>query len=761
MPAKAPVSERPKDFLVLHRVDRLHDLAAILILMLVLCVVRFSAVSAHLHCLFGDTATCRYLGGYERDAGLYVWLMLQNARDLFHNAWFETSAFYPYGRSLAWSDNFILPSLCAEVLLKLGFSNANSYNTLIFAAHLLNGFAVYKLVFRLAGSSSASVCAGTAFMASPYFLGNLGHPQLQFAFWIPLMLLATFRFVAYPSAYFSFVLAILTVAAFLTTVQYAIFGLLAAHLLLIGVILLRPKYLRLRDYLHWIVGLALGLPLLIPFVRPYLDVQAVFGERHLYEAFYFSATGLSYITTTPFSLLYSFSANWSHPEGNLFAGLIVTIFVLVGLRRLAEAQPLRSLAILFAVAVLATLILSSVAQEDSLLLNLTAVTAWSTLLALTVFLSRLGQIERFLGFTILTNRALFCVVAFVAIVFLILSLGPLGNPENNQIAAGPFTPLFLFLPGFSSIRACARLGVVTILCFCTLFGLSAAHHTRKRATRLPVLAGLLALVTLEGVARVYPLEPQTPSSAIAATIAAHAAPADALIVLPFSGPIDKLGDIASWSEFARLNVNHMLTGLESRLPVVNGYSGQRTKLMRELAKHLFDFPSEKSTDALAQIANLHFVLYRSRFVSDFDAAAFSKEIEKAKDRLVLIASDPSGDYLFELSGATHLTSFKALVPPQEPGKLGLKLVAPPLKDTPILTLNLTYISDQGEQELAPIKLLSDGLSKEYFIELPDIGDRVRPRQVQITARDKDQIVLQAVRFHPDSVVEAGQAVAHK
>lgn len=566
------------------------------------------------------------------------------------------------------------------------------------------------------------------------------------------MLLVTLRFVAYPHAYFSFVLAVLSVGAFLTTVQYAIFGLLAAHVFLIGIILLRPHYFRRRDYIHWCCGLALGLPMLYPFARPYLDVQAVFGERHLYEAFYFSATGLSFISATPFSLLYSFTSNWSHAEGSLFAGLAVTIFVLIGLRRLAEAQPLRSLALLFALAFLTTLVLSSVAAEDAILLNLTAVTSWCTLLALFVFLVRLGQIERFLGFTILTNRALFCSITFVAIVFLLLSLGPLGNPENKQIAAGPFTLLFILLPGFSSVRACARLGVVTILCFCALFGLSAAHHTRKKRTRLPMLSGLLIIVTIEGLARVYPLEPQTPRSALAPTIAAHASPADALIVLPFSGPVDTSGDIVSWSEFARLNVDHMLTGLESNLPVVNGYSGQRTKLMREFAKHLIDFPSEESTNTLMQVANLHFVLFRSRYVTNFDPEAFSKTIETLKDRLRLISSDPAGDYLFELNGAMHLTNFKALIPPIEPGQLGLKLVAPPLKDTPILTVDLTYSSSAGEIELTPIKLLSDGQSKEYFITLPKDGDRVRPRQVDITAREKDQIVLQAVRFHPDSIV---------
>jgi len=752
VPTKAPVSQRPKDFLVLHRIDPMHDLAAILILTLVLCLVRFSAVSAHLNCLFADPQSCRFLGGYERDAGLYVWLMLQNARDFIHGPWFETSAFFPYGQSLAWSDNFILPSLIGGVLLKLGFSVANAYNFLIFGAHLLNGFAVHRLVFRLAGSSASSVCAGVAFMSSPYFLGNLGHPQLQFAFWLPLMILATFRFIAYPHFYFSFVLAILAVAAFLTTVQFAIFGLLAAHVLLLAVVLMRPRYFSMRDYVSWIFGLTLGLCLLIPFARPYLEVQSVFGERHLYEPFFFSATGLSYISTTPFSLLYSFSSGWSHAEANLFAGTIVMIFVFFGLRRLAEAQPLKSLAILFSLATITTLVLSSVAKQDHLLLNLTAITAWSTLLASIVFLVRLGQIERFLGFTILTNRALFCSLAFLAVFFLILSLGPLGNPAADQYPLGPFTPLFLFLPGFSSIRACSRLGLITILCFCTLFGLSAAHHTRKRRARLPALLGLLALVTFEGMPRIYPLEPQTPRSTIAPVIAMHAAPADALIVLPFSGPTDRLGEIESWSEFARLNVDHMLTGLDANSPVVNGYSGQRTKLMREMAKRLLDFPSENSTDALMQIANLRFVLYRSRFVPSFDAVEFSKQIEKAKDRLHLITSDPSGDYLFELTGLAHLTSLRVLVSPQEPGQLGLKLVAPALKDTPILTINLTFISSQGEQELPPLKLLSDGTSKEYFVELPYLGDKVRPRQVQIVAREKDQVVLQAVRFHPISVV---------
>jgi len=42
-----------------------------------------------------------------------------------------------------------------------------------------------------------------------------------------------------------------------------------------------------------------------------------------------------------------------------------------------------------------------------------------------------------------------------------IALGPLGNPEKHQWAFGVYRAWYALLPGFDSVRAIGRIGVLT------------------------------------------------------------------------------------------------------------------------------------------------------------------------------------------------------------------------------------------------------------------------------------------------------------
>src|SRR5262249_26811995 len=140
-----------------------------------------------------------YIGGAQRDAGLYSWLMEINARDLLRMPWFSTKAFYPYAHSLAFSDNFIFPSLVASPFLEIGVPPGLVFNLIILCAELLTGYGTFRVAYALTADFASSLIAGSGFIAFAYFTAHLGHPQLQFAFFFPYFVLAFLSFFARPS----------------------------------------------------------------------------------------------------------------------------------------------------------------------------------------------------------------------------------------------------------------------------------------------------------------------------------------------------------------------------------------------------------------------------------------------------------------------------------------------------------------------------------------------------------------------------------
>jgi hypothetical protein len=722
--AKHSAEEAP--FILLCRtrwVWELQALAGLLILVLASRFAVFSQLSTHI------------LGGAERDAGLYLWLVELHQKALFTEPWFNTPAFYPYSLSLGWSDNFLLPSLALWPALALGASPIVCYNLLLLLAQLLNGYATHQLVFKLTGNRAASFLSGAAFLLCPALTAHLGHPQLQFFFFIPWGLLAFFSFLASPSLVRGITLSLVVVGAFLTTVYYSVFLCLLILILTIGIAALRPKRILKQVTAPGLGGLLLGALPLLPFLPPYLAVQGTFGERFLHEPFFFSANALSFVASSPFSLLLSATSSLSHSEAQLYGSIALCLLFVLGLTQAFATKHLVNQAI----AVGASLLLTLIASVPSLtpLSPLTtdficAIGTWCSAVAIIWFLVSLGRLERVSATTFLSNRALLALFGAAALILLLISFGPRGYSE-----AGPAIALYRFwyevMPGFSAARAVGRLGLVVIFLFYVGAGLSFAFLQRRTNFPSGVAVILLAIVSFESTVRDYPLEEPPAPPQIFDEAALRVKPGESLVVLPFSGSLTEDRQVKSWSEFARLQVNAMRWALPKNLRIVNGYSGQRTKLMREWPGRLANFPSAEALKSLSELVGLRFVIVLRRYMSPDALTSLDERLTEFGSSLRKVATDPEGNILIEYIGTRVLDTDGAilLAPSYPSGVVTLELSAVPVAGLKELTVIVRNLEDPIAPPLSKFPLPTNGSWQEKSFRIGNDSYAVSPIRIGI------------------------------
>lgn len=690
--------------------------------------------------------TTHFIGGARQDSGLYLWLVETNARDLFSQPWFNTYAFYPYSSSLAWSDNFILPSLLIKLLLLTGIPLIPAYNAIFLLAFVLSGFCTWRLCYRLSANGAVAFLAGILFMNCSYLLGMLGHPQLQFVFFIPMALgflcdhLATRRVL-------SAVLLGLTIScAFLTTVYYAVFITLMIAVFICGLLLFNPRLLSWCSPLKLMCGTALGMLPLIPCLPPYFAVKDVFGERALYEPFFFSATALSYLSAPALNLLYKWSSVFSHEEAHLFCGLLPLVLLAAAIRSILAAgtAPLRRF---FALSFAATCIGSCFVLSSALAGYATAAASWCTLIAFGLILKRMGEKERGSGFSHLTARGFIAVTLFCFLVFFLISLGPLGNPAEGQAALGIFRVPYALFPGLDAVRAISRAGAVALF-FVAVSGSLFLALINERQRLLPItLVAMLFAVVVENIHTEIPLEPDRLHPLIFDQLNALPIKSEALIVLPMTASLDPNGQVKSWGNFAEYNVDYMRWSLFLQRPIINGYSGQRSKLMKELPRALDEFPNERSLQTLQTIAGLRYIIYISSNKPDFKADEFQERARRLSDRITLVSSDQEGNYLFDLSPERTLSADSSLLVPSYPeGTLHLDLRYEGQFEGPAAAVEILDPDHFGQSPVSVISLEQTSAWQTFTLPLPRTTERVRPLKLVLKPKGPQKIILGKSHF---------------
>ncbi len=706
--------------------------------------------------------TTRYIGGVDRDAGLYIWLTETNIKEFFRSAWFNTPAFYPYTRSLAWSDSFLLPSLAAAIFLKLGFSFLVAYNMVLLGANFLNGFFTYRLSYLLTGRSLPSAAAGGGFMAFSYLTSHLGHPQLQFAFWIPAALYCLFAYISEQRLRFGLLAGFLVALAFTCSVYYAV--LIPPLMLCIAVsfLLLRPSYALLKSFSVFGLAFLIGISPLLLILPPYMDVRSTFGGRGLHEAFPFSASTLSYISAPVLNLLYGKTSFLSHPEAQLFPGLTVYALTALAFWRLRGARRLRAAAAGPLSAFLATLVCSALSAPAAIsnfsplaehaggMRAAAAAGAWISLAAFVWFLAKLGAAERRAGCSFMTNRGLIASLLFAACTFFLLSLGPLADPAGKETAFAPFAVFYRLVPGANGIRAVSRLGAAAVFCLFAAAPFALALLVQRWKRPVLICAAAASLMIVENLNTAIPVEGPTPVPEIFEMARELSAPGDAMIALPMARRLTPHGTVASWSDYALLNVSYMKWALPSGIPIVNGYSGQRSRIMLEFPGKTSHFPDKRSIDALSSIAGLRFIVYMPEYSTAFSAKAFLERIKSFSDSLTLRAIDPAGNYLLEFSPETRLSEgFFLRVPSYPQGILKLELLGLFHEEKTEATVQLFLKKHSEDKPFETLTIPLDGKRHSYSVSLPQTPDRVRP--LLVSFKTDSGVMLGRSRFQADGI----------
>jgi hypothetical protein len=493
---------------------------------------------------------------------------------------------------------------------------------------------------------------------------------------------------------------------------------------------LRPSQLKLPQLLGLAGSAALGLSPILGFLAPYLEIRRVFGERGLYEAYYFAASGVSYLSAPALNLIYGATADWTHAEANLFPGIAILLLSLSTFPRMWSARPLRRLLYVCLACFLLAGIVTIPAITSPKYRQVASLLLWLGLFTTALLTFRMGILERKLGFPILTNRGLASLFAILALAFFAISFGPLGNPEKGQLAFAPYRVIYELLPGFDAIRAISRAGIFAIFALHVLAAFTLAFLAEKKKAATPLFALTLALCLLENFSLHYPLDEPKPRSLVFEYLQNEQIDSrSALMVLPWTDEISSDGTVKSWGSFARMNTNYMNWALDTKLALVNGYSGQRSKLMRELPGQLVGFPDLRAISALRQIAGLRYIIYVSKNDPAFDETAFARKIQLQSGDLKLIMSDETGNFLFELVGQQRIKKDTILLAPAHPrGNLHLELMAQYDKIGADNTVQI-MAPEFSTEPIAVAKVKTTGEWTSFMIELPKSKDKARPLRV--------------------------------
>lgn len=745
-----PIQINPDAPIARYKLHLVNEICAVFFLVLTIILFRSRAF---------DSFSEAFIGGAEFDSGLYLWLIKTNLKNLSEwfehivsnpfgyllidrdsappfQFWFNTSAFYPYGSSLAWSDNFILPSLIVGGLQWAGLTFVQSWNSLILCATLLNGYSTYHLSFRLTGNLLSSLLAGIIFMTWGWFGEHLGHPQLQFAFFIPLVTAAYLKFLNKKNLKSALGIGAIIFFGLTTTAYYAIFSGFLILALTLALLSSRPGIFRFRHLWVSFIAILISAPIFYPFVYPYFDVASAFGDKYLYEAYAFAATGFSYIAASTYSWLYGAKTSiLSHKEGHLFPGAAVLVIffftaLLPKLKVKFELGP-----IILTTSLLALMILSNFSRSGEaapMFAILATALGWVAILSGLLVCHKVNK-EPYLQLNLIP-----CLV-FVAVFFAIISLGPLTKEGGVNLWWGPFQILFYDLPGANAIRAISRAGVVVVFAISLLTGLFFNKFPRLNPQVASLKLLLAVLIVVENFNFIFPMERAPNKPEIFTTVEKITSKQDAIFVFPYFTTLDKNYRIKSWQEFAKLNVNYMNWSVDAPYQLINGYSGQLTWFMKEYPRKLANFPDLRSIRALSYLSNLKYILILPRFIPDFNLDKFRASLENFKDQLSIKKIDGEGNILLGLNMVSEIGSeFSILVPPDRGLRNAISIEVRGAIQPGFPTSSLT-ISESGAGALISTQqIVHDGKFKRLEIKLNATGERVKFRHLKLNVVSEDE-----------------------
>ena len=493
--------------------------------------------------------------------------------------WWNGFGFFPATGMMAFSDHFLGASVMASPLQWLGCSPITAYNLTFLASFSLCAIAAHALALTLTGRHDAAFVCGLAYGFNPYRVAHIEHLELLLAFGMPaalaaLHLYADTRRVKWLVAF----TAALTLQV-LSASYYAVFFTVLLGLWTLW--FMRPQ--AWRAVLAMVAAAGVAALAISPIIFGYQQIHHSYNlTRDFFgEVLEYSADFSSFVTASPLSALWGWTAPLNGGERQLFPGLTITALALAGAILLRRSCPTGRdrLAIVSAIcwvmaACLATLAIGARVTGPWHLdwgwLTISGTAPYKTLSLSAAFAVAAITLSPTMRAAFRGRSALAFYLVAAAILFL-CSLGPRPALLGEQVLYEPPYAWLMRLPFFGdAVRVPARFGMLAILAL-SVAGSLAFHRltsvTRQRAALLLiVITGIIA----EGWMRGLPL-PLTPQGVIRIPAEDQSA---ALMELP-------LGDV--WRDTAALYrvTRHRMRG-------VNGYNGYEPPSYQVLRRALAD-----------------------------------------------------------------------------------------------------------------------------------------------------------------------------
>lgn len=680
-----------------------------------------------------------FIGGGSRDAGLYIWLTQISFKSLLELSWFNTNAFYPYTKTLAWSDNYIFPGYIYFIFKNLGLSLPFIYNFSILLAKFLQGFFMYKLSFLIRGNHLSSLVAAVAFTNLSYFTNQVGHPQLQWLFFIPLSFYLFFKLLNSNSLFYGIIFALTIALNFLTSVYIALFTIYG--IMFFGLFLFVQKRNKeiLVKYAYITSYSIFGIMLLFPFLFPYFDIRGLFGEKHLYEAKAFCLTIVNYFQAGKYNFTYGNLFSGAHEEKAVFSGFLLLLSMPLILKFLYSAKNIRKRFNYFILLLLTFVIISLFGNNESNELIL----IWLTLILLLLAAFEVGDNEKLYGFKVISNTNIALSIIGTIFVFFSFSLGPLAHIDDSIFPPSPYSVSYYFIPGFSALRASARFTFIIYFLMALSFSISLPPILKKIEHKKTVVSIFILLLIIENYNFKYPLEPLTEKPHIFNDIKLKST--ESLLVLPFTTKGVKENGPISFGDFALKNVNYMNWSSSSNYKIVNGYSGQRSHIINKYPYKLRNFPDKESIIALSEIVNLRRILVLKNYIKDENH--FLKKLKKYSN-VLSIKSEKNGDYLLSFNPIVTIKNkndYKLRVP-SYPGGGKVTLQVKNIYQAKTIDVFIEpYSLKKSVNKLALVN--SKGLQEVSFFA-PNTIDTVRPRLFRFEANNNLPFIVSKITYTP-------------
>jgi hypothetical protein len=394
-----------------------------------------------------------------------------------------------------------------------------AYTVTVVLFRALSGWAAYYAARRLTGSPLAGWVGGIVFALCPFRTDYYHFAHMQLSFATPLAFVAFARFLERERAR-DLAWALVFLWCQMITVMY--FGIPLSLMLAglaVGFVLLRPRPWRFRTAVALMVGGIAFVLAFLPIAWPYLVTRAEMGfERDLEDAITRSADILTYVDAGRENRLYRLAESGRNPA--LFPGftvyaLALCAFVLaprpagpalprpgVWARRLVGGGLAVTLAAIAVFLVTGGGAVTLLGVELSMTELDRAVAALLALGAVWLALEgrawvRAGRARA------LSPREWAPLLGLLALVFALLSLGPVMQLGGREVGDGLYAWLYPVFPPLRAMRITLRIGFAAmfLLGLLAAFGL-VALRARLATTRLaPALALVPLLILVEYLPR--------------------------------------------------------------------------------------------------------------------------------------------------------------------------------------------------------------------------------------------------------------------